>query len=76
MNPTRALLARAALRLTLLHLSMTDRLRTLRDCGERGSETTEKVMWISAVIAAVLIIYPILTGKLSAWFNALTFGGF
>jgi hypothetical protein len=75
-NPTRALNARAALLLTLLRLSVTDRIRTLRDSDERGSETTEKVMWISAVIAAVLIIYPILTGKLSAWFNALTFGGF
>jgi hypothetical protein len=33
-------------------------------------------MWISAVIGAVVILYPILTGKLSAWFNALDFNGF
>ncbi len=51
------------------------RLRALLASQDRGSETTEKVLWISAVIAAVLLVYPILTGKLQAWFNALTFGG-
>ncbi|WP_130510072.1 hypothetical protein [Krasilnikovia cinnamomea] len=61
--------------LILLRTTLTGRLHTLRESDERGSETTEKVLWISAVIAAVLIVYPILTGKLSDWFNALTFGG-
>ena len=51
------------------------RLLALRASGDRGSETTEKVLWISAVIAAVLIVYPILTGKLQEWFNGLNFGG-
>ncbi|WP_412743730.1 hypothetical protein [Krasilnikovia sp. MM14-A1004] len=61
--------------LILLQTTLAGRLHTLRESDERGSETTEKVLWISAVIAAVLIVYPILTGKLSDWFNALTFGG-
>ncbi|GAB1644289.1 hypothetical protein [Krasilnikovia sp. MM14-A1259] len=61
--------------LILLQTTLAGRLHKLRESDERGSETTEKVLWISAVIAAVLIVYPILTGKLSAWFNALTFGG-
>lgn len=61
--------------LILLQMTLAGRLRTLRESDERGSETTEKVLWISAVIAAVLLVYPILTGKLSAWFNALNFGG-
>jgi hypothetical protein len=51
------------------------RLNALLASHDRGSETTEKVLWISAVIAAVLLVYPILTGKLQSWFNALTFGG-
>jgi cytochrome bd-type quinol oxidase subunit 1 len=63
-------------RTTQLMLTVLLRLRALRDSRERGSETTEKVMWISAVIGAVVILYPILTGKLSAWFNALDFNGF
>ena len=51
------------------------RLRALRASRDRGSETTEKVLWISAVLALVALLYPILSGKLQAWFNALTFGG-
>jgi hypothetical protein len=58
-----------------LRATAVRRLRALRASRDGGSETTEKVLWISAVIAAVLIVYPILTGKLQAWFNALTFGG-
>lgn len=51
------------------------RLRALRASRDRGSETTEKVLWISAVLALVALLYPILSGKLQAWFNGLTFGG-
>ncbi|WP_030442483.1 hypothetical protein [Actinoplanes subtropicus] len=61
--------------LILLHTALAGRLRALRASDERGSETTEKVLWISAVIAVVLLVYPILTGKLSDWFNNLSFGG-
>lgn len=51
------------------------RLLALRVSRDRGSETTEKVLWISAVLALVALLYPILSGKLQAWFNGLTFGG-
>jgi hypothetical protein len=61
--------------LILLQMTVVGRLRALRESDERGSETTEKVLWISAVIAVVLLVYPILTGKLSDWFNALNFSG-
>jgi hypothetical protein len=61
---------------TRLFLTMQSRLHALRDSDERGSETTEKVLWISAVIAAVTLLYPILTGKLQGWFNSLDFTGF
>jgi hypothetical protein len=59
-----------------LFLTIQSRLHALRDSDDRGSETTEKVMWISAVIAGLTILYPILTGKLQDWFNALNFNGF
>ena len=51
------------------------RLATLRASEDRGSETTEKVLWISAIIAVVAILYPILSGKLQDWFNNLNFTG-
>jgi hypothetical protein len=54
---------------------VVQRFRALRATRDRGSETTEKVLWISAVLALVALLYPILSGKLQAWFNGLTFGG-
>ncbi len=75
MNPTPSTPTPARRRRGAGRAVAVSRLRDLRATGDRGSETTEKVLWISAVIAAVLLVYPILTGKLQAWFNALTFGG-
>ena len=75
MNPTPSPPTRAERRRGAGRAAAVRRTRALHATGDRGSETTEKVLWISAVIAAVLLVYPILTGKLQAWFNALTFGG-
>ncbi|MEU1605536.1 hypothetical protein [Micromonospora matsumotoense] len=50
--------------LTLLHLTVTDRIRRLRDSGDRGSETTEKVMWIALLVTLVLAVYGIFRSKI------------
>ncbi|WP_200905211.1 hypothetical protein [Micromonospora sp. RV43] len=50
--------------LTLAHLTLTDRGRRLRDSGDRGSETTEKVMWIALLVTLVLAVYAIFQGKI------------
>ncbi len=50
--------------LTLAHLTLTDRARRLRNSGDRGSETTEKVMWIALLVTLVLAVYAIFQGKI------------
>ena len=73
MNPTPP--STRAWRPSEIFRSVAVRLSTLRASGDRGSETTEKVLWISAIIAVVAVLYPILSGKLQDWFNNLNFTG-
>ncbi|MEV0006454.1 hypothetical protein AB0H28_29825 [Micromonospora sp. NPDC050980] len=58
--------------LTMLHLTMTDRLRRLRDSGERGSETTEKVMWIALLVTLVLAVYGVFRSKILSKINGIS----
>ena len=50
--------------LTLLGLTLTDRMRRLRDSGDQGSETTEKVLWISFLVILVAAVYAIFNTKI------------
>ena len=51
---------------TLFHLTLTDRVRRLRDSSDRGSETTEKVLWIAFLVLLVAGVYAIFQSKIIA----------
>ncbi|MFG2058550.1 hypothetical protein ACGFI9_31450 [Micromonospora sp. NPDC048930] len=57
--------------LTLGHLTITERARRLRDSGDRGSETTEKVMWIALLVTLVLAVYGIFRSKILEKINGI-----
>ena len=57
--------------LTVAGLAVTDRMRRLRESRERGSETTEKVMWIALLVALVLAVYAVFNTKILAKINSI-----
>jgi hypothetical protein len=59
MVPTRLLVM-----LTIIALTVSSRLRDLRDSRDRGSETTEKVLWIAFIAALVLAVYGVMNSKI------------
>ena len=67
MVPTRLLAM-----LTILALTVSDRLRDLRDSRDRGSDTTEKVMWIALLVTLVLAVYGAFSSKILAKINGIT----
>lgn len=58
--------------LTIAVLTVQDRLRNLRDSHDRGSETTDKVMWIALTVALALAAYAIFNGKILAKLNSIS----
>ncbi|MFC6019991.1 hypothetical protein ACFP2T_27820 [Plantactinospora solaniradicis] len=58
--------------LTLVHLTPTDRIRRLRDSGDRGSETTEKVLWIAFLVLLVAGVYAIFQSKIITKISGIT----
>ena len=58
--------------LTLLRLRLSDRIRQLREEPDRGSETTEKVMWIALLVVLVLAVYAIFQSKIIAKISGIT----
>lgn len=63
---------RALALLTLLHLTLTDRIRRLRDSADRGSETTEKVLWIAFLVLLVAGVYAIFQSKIITKITGIT----
>lgn len=63
---------RFATTLTLLRLRLSDRIRQLREDADRGSETTEKVMWIALLVVLVLAVYAIFQSKIIAKISSIT----
>lgn len=57
---------------TLAQLVLTDRVRRLRESGDRGSETTEKVMWIALLVTLVLTVYGIFRSKILGKINGIS----
>ncbi len=57
--------------LTLAHLTLTDRVRRLREGGDRGSETTEKVVWIALLVTLVLTVFGIFRSKILEKINGI-----
>ncbi|MBM0274012.1 hypothetical protein [Micromonospora tarensis] len=57
---------------TLAQLVVTDRVRRLRESGDRGSETTEKVMWIALLVTLVLTVYGIFRSKILGKINGIS----
>ena len=57
--------------LTVAGLAVTDRMRRLGESRERGSETTEKVMWIALLVALVLAVYAVFNTKILAKINSI-----
>lgn len=58
--------------LTVLGLTLSDRMRRLRDSGDRGSETTEKVLWIAFLVLLVAGVYAIFNGKIITKITGIT----
>ncbi|MDG4803625.1 hypothetical protein [Micromonospora sp. WMMD980] len=58
--------------LTLLRASAANRIRRLRADGDRGSETTEKVMWIALLVTLVLAVYGIFRSKILSKINGIS----
>ncbi|WP_018721953.1 MULTISPECIES: hypothetical protein [Salinispora] len=58
--------------LTLVHLTLTDRIRRLRDSADRGSETTEKVLWIAFLVLLVAAVYAIFQSKIITKITGIT----
>ncbi|MGC4885764.1 hypothetical protein [Micromonospora sp. DT227] len=58
--------------LILLRASVADRIRRLRADGDRGSETTEKVMWIALLVTLVLAVYGIFRSKILSKINGIS----
>ncbi|MDG4795011.1 hypothetical protein [Micromonospora sp. WMMD1082] len=67
-------MARAAVlaRLTLVHLTVAARIRRLRGSGDRGSETSEKVLWIALLVSLVLAVYAIFESKIIGKVTGIT----
>ncbi|RNH99721.1 hypothetical protein EEZ25_21920 [Micromonospora aurantiaca] len=65
-------MSRFLTRLTLLHLRAADRIRRLRQGGDRGSETTEKVMWIALLVTLVLTVYGVFRSKILSKINGIS----
>ncbi|MEU8332203.1 hypothetical protein AB0J14_35340 [Micromonospora arborensis] len=57
---------------TLAQLVLSDRVRRLRESGDRGSETTEKVMWIALLVTLVLTVYGIFRSKILGKINGIS----
>ncbi len=62
---------RLAANLTTARLYLAGRVKRLIDSRERGSETTDKVMWIALTIVLVLGAYAIFQTKILAKLNNL-----
>ncbi len=62
---------RLAAHLSTAHLYLAGRWRRLAASRERGSETTDKVMWIALTIVLVLGAYAIFQTKILAKLNSL-----
>lgn len=58
--------------LTVVGLTLSNRMRRLRDSGDRGSETTDKVLWIAAIVVLVAAVYAIFNSKIIAKMNGIT----
>jgi uncharacterized membrane protein YhaH (DUF805 family) len=58
--------------IALLGHTMSDRVRRLRDSGDRGSETTEKVLWIAFLVLLVAAVYAIFNSKIIAKMSGIT----
>jgi hypothetical protein len=58
--------------LTIIALTVSDRLRDLRDSRDRGSDTTEKVMWIALLVTLVLAVYGAFSSKILSKINGIT----
>lgn len=63
---------RALALLALFHLTLTDRIRRLRDSKDRGSETTEKVLWIAFLVLLVAGVYAIFQTKIITKITGIT----
>ena len=67
MSPSRLLAL-----LTVYALTVTGRLRRLTHTRDRGSETTEKVIWIALLVTLVLAVYGIFRSKIIAKISGIT----
>ncbi|GIJ08401.1 hypothetical protein ACFFMR_29355 [Micromonospora andamanensis] len=63
---------RLAAKLTLVRLSAAHRLRQVYRSGDRGSETSEKVMWIALLVTLVLAVYAIMQSKILDKVSSIT----
>lgn len=63
---------RLATTITLLRLRLSDRIRHLNRERDRGSETTEKVMWIALLVVLVLAVYAIFQTKIINKITSIT----
>ena len=60
--------------LTVLRLTLTDRVRRLSPRDDRGSETVDKVLWIALTVVLVLAVYAIFNSKILAKINSVQLG--
>ncbi|PZG09551.1 hypothetical protein C1I95_28860 [Micromonospora craterilacus] len=63
---------RLAARLTLIRLAAVHRLRQIHRSGDRGSETSEKVIWIALLVSLVLAVYAIIQSKIIEKVSSIT----
>ncbi|ROO52812.1 hypothetical protein EDC02_7756 [Micromonospora sp. Llam0] len=65
-------MTRAFAMLTIVRLTLTDRMREIREDGDRGSETTEKVLWIAFLVLLVAGVYAIFQSKIITKITGIT----
>lgn len=65
-------MTRAFAMLTIVRLALTDRMREIREDGDRGSETTEKVLWIAFLVLLVAGVYAIFQSKIITKITGIT----
>ena len=65
-------MTRVPAHLHLLTLYLAGRVRRLLASRDRGSETTEKVLWIALLVGLVLAVYAIFQTKILAKITGLT----
>ncbi|MFV2021711.1 hypothetical protein [Micromonospora sp. LOL_023] len=65
-------MTRAFAMLTIVRLALTDRMREICEDGDRGSETTEKVLWIAFLVLLVAGVYAIFQSKIITKITGIT----